>query len=165
MTEGDLLTVCGRIKKELLKIERVVEEIVDNSKDIHNSPDPRYLKIVTNSIALDMHDFYNGLEKIFGEIASRIDQSAPSSGSSHKELLEQMNSDRPAARPAVLSDSTYKQLDVYRKFRHRVRHTYSFELDPEEVLVLANGVQAAFEAAMEDLNKFCSFATIAASEV
>ncbi len=39
-------------------------------------------------------------------------------------------------RPPVISEELYRLLDDFRGFRHRFRHSYSFELDwDKEVLV------------------------------
>jgi hypothetical protein len=46
----------------------------------------------------------------------------PEGGKWHQELLEQMNTELPSVRPAVLSDASYKKLDRYRRFRHVVRN-------------------------------------------
>lgn len=43
-----------------------------------------------DSVALNLHGFYSGLERVFEKVASTIDGSVPSAANWHRELLNQM---------------------------------------------------------------------------
>ena len=86
-----------------------------------------------NSVALNLHGFYSGLERIFELIAQELDGGVVGGDAWHTELLRQMALDVPDVRPPVLQMVTADQLDEYRKFRHRIRNIYATNLDPERM--------------------------------
>lgn len=45
----------------------------------------------------------------------------------------------------MFGGSLLLELDEYRRFRHRVRHIYGYELETARVLALARGVQPLLE--------------------
>jgi hypothetical protein len=45
-------------------------------------------------------------------------------------------------------------LDEYRRFRHRVRHIYGYELEAERVLALARGVKPVLARVRQALEVF-----------
>ena len=47
-----------------------------------------------DSVALNLHAFYSGLERLFELIARHVDGSLPSGETWHRELLQQMAQDR-----------------------------------------------------------------------
>src|SRR5687767_11326036 len=81
-----------------------------------------------NSVALNLHSFYNGLERAMELIALEMDEGTLGGETWHIELLRQMTLELPSVRPAVLSAETGRNLDEYRKFRHRVRNIYAIQL-------------------------------------
>ncbi|HEY8884396.1 MAG TPA: hypothetical protein VIO35_03715, partial [Chloroflexota bacterium] len=50
-----------------------------------------------------LHDFYNGVERVFERIATAIDQDLPSAPNWHVDLLDRMAYPIPEVRPAVIS--------------------------------------------------------------
>lgn len=75
-----------------------------------------------------LHNFYNGCENIFKTIA-RFFENQLADGSWHKDLLRRMTLDIEGYRPGVISRELFLLLDDFRSFRHKFRHSYSFELD------------------------------------
>ncbi len=96
-----------------------------------------------DSVALNLHDFYAGLERIFRYIASHVEQSVPTDGEWHRELLRQMNVEVPSVRPAVLSVESVQALDEYLRFQHVVRNVYTFNFDPERIERLVGQIAKA----------------------
>ena len=47
--------------------------------------------------------------------------------------------------PPLFGGSLLLDLDEYRRFRHRVRHIYGYELEAERVLILGRGVKSLLE--------------------
>ena len=62
----------------------------------------------------------------------------PSGHEWHLELIERMAMPIRQLRPEVISYQTVKNLDIYRAFRHKVRHIYGFMLVPENELSAAS---------------------------
>ena len=109
------------------------------------------------TIALNLHSFYSGAERIFRDIATDLDGSLPFCSDWHRRLLRQMAANIPNIRPAILRDSTLKALNELCAFRHVVRNTYSFDLIPERVEMLAANLPEAYALLATDLNEFKPF--------
>lgn len=150
MTES-YVAVAGRIRRELDRIETVVDRAQAIWADAEPEDDSDYR---VDAVALNLHGFYAGLERIFKTIATRVDRSMPEGGNWHQELLEQMNTDLPGVRPAVLSDASHKKLDRYRGFRHVVRTVYTFDFDPEQIDLLMKRLPETVEHVYDDLQTF-----------
>ena len=120
-----------RIRSELGNIEEVVTRVrraVEASEGDSVNSD-----LYWDATALNLHDFYTGLERLLRHIAAEIDGHVPAGAEWHQELLRQMATQLPRIRPAVFSKETIKRLDEYLRFRHVVRHVYAFEFDPQRI--------------------------------
>ncbi len=142
--------LSARIIKELQELERVVSRCEDIWAQSEASGDERYL----DGVALNLHSFYTGLERIFELVISEIDEAIPSGSNWHQALLRLAATDIPQLRPALISDATRNALDRYRGFRHVVRSIYSFELDKEQMVPLLSHLRAVFESAKVELTRF-----------
>jgi len=146
---------AGRIRQELTNLEQVVERAERAVAAANQRPEEQDLYL--DSAALNLHDFYAGLERIFRIIAAGVDQSVPSGHDWHRELLRQMNTALPQLRPQVISEQTLKAIDQFLRFRHVVQNVYAFEFDPERIERLVQGTRPAFEQARADLLTFADF--------
>lgn len=124
-----LRPLSARIRTELVELERVLQRVEEGWQRAQRAADDYYL----DSVALNLHGFYSGLERIFERIATVVDGSKPTGENWHQVLLEQMTAEVFSVRPAVISDATREQLDAYRGFRHIVRNVYTFHFDPAKV--------------------------------
>ena len=144
-----------RIRSELAAIEQVatrVQRAVDAvGGDLEDSD------LYWDAIALNLHDFYTGLERILSHIAAQVDDHLPEGGEWHRELLRQMAIPLPRIRPAVFSDATIQRLDEYLRFRHVVRHVYAFEFDPQRIRPLAEALAGDFAQVKGDLLVFIDY--------
>lgn len=113
---------------------------------------------------MNLHSFYNGLERIFEVIARRLDPIFPSGEHWHRDLLEQMGTEIPEVRPAVLSSKTLALLDDLLAFRHLIRSLYAFNLDAERLKQLLDRLPEALSHAKQDIRSFCSLLTAAANQ-
>jgi hypothetical protein len=149
MTEPNvrLYKLAARIRTELTEIERVLERIQEGWQRSKSSADDYYL----DSVALNLHGYYSGLERIFELIATIIDGSKPTGQNWHQLLLRQMTEELSGVRPAVISPATYSQLDEYRGFRHIVRNVYTFKFDPVKIERLVRNVPASFSKSRTEL--------------
>ncbi|MCP4167225.1 MAG: hypothetical protein GY759_15250 [Chloroflexi bacterium] len=159
---GNYTVVASRIRKEIAELERVVNRIERGLKASqgHAADQDLYL----DSVALNLHDFYAGLERLFGQIANNIDESIPSGRDWHRELLHQMSLSLPSVRPAVLSPEGVQQIEEYLRFRHVVRNIYAFEFDPLRLERLATEVKSAFDVVQFDLIAFVEYLEDIAAE-
>ena len=113
--------------------------------------------LLLDSVALNLHSIYSGLESLFELIARNIDQSLPSGNTWHRLLLDQMSKEIPPCRPAVISSSTKISLDEYRRFRHVVRNIYTMNILPDRLEKLIVQLPDTWETIRQELNAFADF--------
>jgi hypothetical protein len=152
---GRYAVLAGRVRQELSELERVVDRVERAMQARHTAATERDLLL--DAAALNLHDVYSGLERIFAHIASDVDQSVPSGPDWHRELLRQMTVDLPGLRPRVLTVEMAASVEEYLRFRHVVRHVYAFELDPERVERLAGRLRPTFHTVSTTLVAFTAF--------
>jgi hypothetical protein len=147
--------VAARMRQDLTGVARVVDRAERAMTFARQRPEEQ--DVYLDSAALNLHDFYAGLERIFRHIAAAMDQSIPSGPEWHRELLRQMNVTLPPIRPQVVSVQTIKTLDEYLRFRHVVQNIYTFEFDPERIEQLVQRLRPAFERIQVELLAFADF--------
>ena len=143
--------LAARIRTEVSEVERLVERT--ERLLAKSARDDDYL----DGVALGLHGFYSGAERIFESIAREIDGAVPRGPDWHRDLLTQMSADVPGSRPAAISRNSWLCLDDYRGFRHVVRNVYAFSLREERVRELGRGLRACFSALSRDLEALCAF--------
>lgn len=148
-----LLRLAKRIQSECQDLTRVVERAQAGWRRAERSTDDLYL----DSVALNLHGFYAGLERTFELIATTVDGQMPAGEHWHQLLLEQMASEIGGVRPAVISDATRRALDEYRGFRHVVRNVYTFRFDPAKMQRLVETAPGVLAQAQAELLAFASF--------
>ena len=153
-----LQKLSERIRSDVFDLKSVIDRIKEGWRRSEQSGDDYYL----DSVALNLHGLYSGLERIFELIASIVDSSKPNDKEWHKTLLYSMAHEVPKVRPAVISEKTYSRLDEYRGFRHVVRNVYTFRFDPEKVEKLAIQAPDLFADITLELLAFADFVQEAA---
>ena len=148
-----LLKLTERIRDELAELEQLVNRAREAWRRAQQSGDDFYL----DSVALNLHSFYAGLERLFELIATVVDRNVPQGTSWHQLLLQQMATEIPPARPAVISDGTRDLLDAYRGFRHVVRNVYTLRFDPVKIQPLVEKAPAVFAQVRRELLAFARF--------
>lgn len=148
---GRYLTLAGRIRREIKDLERVVQRSQTIWEQYQRQQDDGFL----DGVALNLHSFYTGIERILEMIATMIDDYKPSGESWHRELLLQLATEVPEVRPTVISDSLLKALDKYRGFRHVVRNIYTFEA--EQISPLVKQLARTYEQCKRELLEFANF--------
>jgi len=140
------------IQDELSNLRRVMEEFRPLMPQLAYSDEQvsNYDKMVVGYL---LHSFYNGCENIFRSVA-RFFENEVEHESWHKDLLRRMKLEVPEYRPRLISEQLYRLLDDFRGFRHRFRHSYSFELDWEREKVVAGKLEQAFTLLQEDVKVF-----------
>ena len=150
---GKGAVLASRILNEISSLGLVVARVESAWKAAAANNDEFYF----DSVALNIHSFYSGLERIFEKISSAIDGSLPQGINWHQELLNQMALEIPNVRPAVISENTRKQLDTYRGFRHVVRNLYTYHISPDKMKPLAKGIRRVFKQVEKELTAFSRF--------
>lgn len=153
MSPNNLSGLASRIYRELTELERVLERTGEGWQRAHRLNDDYYL----DSVALNLHGFYSGLERIFALIAETIDGSLPQGENWHLLLLEQMTQEISHVRPAVISKEVGRQLNEYRGFRHVVRNVYTYRFDPAKVEKLVASAPGLFTKLKTELSAFAAF--------
>ncbi len=154
------LAVATRIRAELTELERTVQRTERLFSKAQTSGDEDYL----DGVALNLHGFYAGVERILEEIAREIDGSLPTGPEWHRNLLMQMSAEMSNIRPPVIGRSTRDCLDEYRGFRYVVRNVYTFNLRPSRLQELVTELRACYTALVQDVIAFCDFLARLASD-
>lgn len=144
-----------RIHDEVADIERTVAAVSRHWRRFQKArvDQDAYL----NSVALNLHSFYSGVERVLELIAVELDGGTLGGEAWHAELLRQMTLAVPKVRPAVLSQGSGDWLDEYRKFRHRVRNIYATNLVPDRMKSLVEDVPSGWRRVRQELLTFTVF--------
>ena len=145
--------LAARLRKDLTQVDKAVQAAISQAKKAKATGDSDYLQ----AAALSLQNFYMGVERVFEEIAKQVDESLPTGASSHRELLDQMGLEISSMRPAVLQVNTLEKLNEYRGFRHVALHRYGFELQPDRIRELVEGLPTCQTHFSEDIESFCTF--------
>lgn len=153
MKDEEITALVVRIRQELEELQRVLDRIREGWRLFRRSNDDLYL----DGVALNLHGLYSGFERLFTRIAETIDGNLPQGAEWHKLLLEQMKTEIPGIRPAVISTETGNFLDELRRFRHIVRNVYTHHIDPERLQKLVDGSSGSFSRLHAELSAFAAF--------
>ncbi len=148
-----LVHVANRIRSELIELEEVVRRVEEGWKRAERSGDGYYL----DGVALNLHGFYSGLERIFEVTALNVDGRKPEGENWHQELLRQMSTEILEMRPAVISETCSGALNEYRGFRHVVRNIYTYNFDSVKMRKLVEGAPGLFNQVRAELLAFADF--------
>ena len=147
------------VPKEALKVEiydqlQILCQVVNEAREyLAGTPvEPGNLEIA--GVGKLVHDFYNGIERIFERVAVRIDEDVPPGSHWHVDLLRRMERPWGQNRPAVISHSLALGLFKLLRFRYLFRHTYGFELLWEEIKPLAKGLAGLLDELNRELPRF-----------
>lgn len=152
MTE-QLSRLSSLIRSELREVSESLGRMREARQRVERTGDEFYL----DSVALSLHAAYGGIERIFERIAAVIDLSVPTGADWHQKILHQVASDMVPLRPAAISIGTRDALESYRGFRHVVRHTYPFRLNPDKVRQLMENAEAIFARTQTELSAFADW--------
>ncbi len=149
----ELSMLAERIRLEMVDLELTVDRAAAGIIRAKQYQDDIYL----DAIALNLHAFYTGLERIFEKIAVVVDGQPPQGANWHKVLLLQMGREVPGLRPAVISEEIVIFLDEYRGFRHVVRNIYTYKFDPVRIDVLTRNAKHLFKQLKREILAFADF--------
>lgn len=153
MSHKEFADLIKTIRQELDEIHTVLSRIHQGWSQARRLDDDFYL----DSVALNLHGFYSGFERIFTQIGEIIDDELPRGDRWHELLLQQMMEEKPGIRPAVISVRTGELLDELRRFRHVVRNVYTHKFNPERMERLIGSADEAFDRLQAELTAFANF--------
>ena len=153
------LRIAQRISHELKELKQVTQRTQEAWHRAEEFSEDLYL----DAVALNLHSFYSGLERLFELITTTIDGSQPEGANWHRVLLERMAAEVPNVRPAVISEVTREVLDEYRGFRHVVRYVYAFRFDAARMQPLVNELPDLLSRVRSELLAFSDFLKQSAS--
>ncbi len=146
--------LADRIRGELSELKRAVDRVsVSWAQAERTSSESAYL----DSVALNLHGFYSGLERLFELIARHIDAVKPTGETWHRDLLQRMSQDVKEVRPAVLGLENARALDEFRRFRHLVRNVYTMNLSPKRLEPLVSALPALWASIRDEMSAFAEF--------
>ena len=104
-----------------------------------------------------LHDFYNGIERVFVRIAGELNGGVPRAEQWHRELIRNMALDIPAVRPAVIDADLAGTLEEYLRFRHVFRNVYGAVPSAERMRSLEARLPATLEAFRNRMRSFLAW--------
>ncbi len=158
MTRQKALVFLSEVEKELSLLDRTVEVIEKRLKALRQKTDAEDFSAYVESLAINLHSFYEGIENIFEKVTDFTGEEKPSGSEWHMEFLDRMTLPVKRLSPEVISVETAKRLDTYRAFRHKVRHIYGFMIVPENIITIAEKIKEVYEEFKKDLSRFIAFA-------
>jgi hypothetical protein len=147
--------LVARIRAELSELERVEARVARALNAARADVDAQDLYL--DSVALNLHDVYSGLERLFRLVVETIDGDLPVGHDWHRALLQQVTMEIPDLRPLLVSRETADALAEYLGFRHVVRNVYAFRFDPARLERLAGRVPDVMAMCRADLERFLAF--------
>lgn len=144
--------LIGQIRQDLTELAGLIQQTGRLLQKVLDTGDEDYL----GTIALNLHSFYTGTERIFRDIAQGIDGGLPEGADWHRRLLRQMSAEIPNTRPPVITIETRTALDEYCAFRHVVRNIYTFNLRLDRVQQLAEKLPNCYQLLRQDCENFCN---------
>lgn len=146
--------LAERIRDEVETVEQVVDRALSAWEQAQDAPGEQ---AYVDSVALNLHGIYAGVERLFQLVARHVDGELPDGATWHRDLLYQMTRDVTEVRPAVIGGATAEGLDELRRFRHLVRNVYTISLVPEKMVDLVLGLPILWSRLRLELLAFADF--------
>jgi hypothetical protein len=162
ITPEEARVVASRIRLELNRLDELFVTVSSHEEAFGRYPELRHA--LTETLALDLHSFYTGLERVFEMVGRTVEGVVPVGERWHHELLEQMTVEVAGVRPAVLSREVAGRVEEMLKFRHVVRSVYSFDLDTGRVLAVYGLLLDAWSDVQREVLAFAGFLDRLASD-
>lgn len=161
-TAAVLRSVAVDITAELAYLRRLADDIAFVVAQM--AAYPEHARLFAENLALKLHHFYTGCERIFQTVVAELNGAPPSGFDGHRRLLERMGV-AWQDRPALLSPETLENLREYLAFRHVVRNIYGFELDRERIERLVRRYPAVWSQVEADCQRFVAWLTTTADHL
>ena len=144
-----------RIRGEMTDLEQVITRAEHSWSQLQQDQFESFAYV--DSVALNLHSFYSGLEGLFELIARHVDRDLPTGETWHRDLLQQITKDLPTVRPAVISQETAAAIDEFRRFRHLIRNVYTINLIPDKMSGLIEALPKLWPKLRAELLAFADY--------
>jgi hypothetical protein len=148
------MALAERIRDEIVDLDRSVARTSAAWERGKVSADQDFY---LDAVALNLHGFYSGVERLFELTARHIDRSVPNGESWHQDLVSRMAQELSDIRPAMISAGVATDLDEYRRFRHLVRNIYATNLVPSKMQGLLERLPPLWNRLRAELIAFAAF--------
>ena len=148
------MALAERIRDEIVELDRSVARASAAWERGKVSADQDYY---LDAVALNLHGFYSGVERLFELTARHIDWAVPNGESWHQASVSQMAQEMANVRPAMISTDVAAGLDEYRRFRHLVRNVYATNLVPIKMQGLLERLLPLWNKLRAELTTFAAF--------
>ena len=150
MPDDPVLAVKALVEDELVSLERVAQEMGELLAGCAQPPTRTELR----AMASILHEFYNGVERIFERIAVGLGEGLSQGSYWHVDLLTQMATSREGARPALIDEPLRARLKDYLDFRHFFRHAYGYTLEWSQMRWKAENLSDTLTVLRDQLGAF-----------
>jgi hypothetical protein len=150
-----------QIKILISKINKHIQ-LLDGIKDELNDAYEKDIKILgkTNRsatmVAGIIESYYTCAETIFMRVSQFFENDLPANRW-HTELLERMTIEIEHIRPALLSQSSYEDLQELMRFRHFKRYYFTFAFDWERVDEMSRRLFRVHPLLLKEIGAFQNF--------
>jgi hypothetical protein len=127
-----------KIEHEISRIEKSLAD-VKPLLDLCKIKDPDIIEMT--AAAQVLHSFYNGVESVIVLFFKYLNEKLPNDFKWHKTLFE-MAFGINSRNIKIIRDDIKKKLENYLLFRHFIRHSYSSELDWNEMGPLIKEIES-----------------------
>ena len=158
----ELNELATDIEGELAHLRQLAGEVQRVAAEVQ--ADQGHANLFRENLALKLHNFYTGCERIFQIVGSELNGVVPTGYDWHKRLLERMAQARED-RPGVISAETARALNQYLAFRHVVRNLYGFQLEADRVDQLVARYPEVWKRVETDVLAFVGWLRALAAEL
>ena len=141
--------LATEIESELASLTALGEELAKAPRQ-----DDIYSARARGSI---LHDFYNGVERVFLRIAGELNGGVLRGDQWHRDLVDDMTLEIAEVRPAVIDLDLARTLGDYLRFRHLFRNVYGGVLDAERMASLERRLPETLAAFRERVEAFVAW--------
>ena len=141
--------LAAEVESELASLTALGEELAKAPRQ-----DDSYFVRARGSI---LHDFYNGVERVFLRIARELNGGVPRGDQWHRDLLDDMALEIAEVRPAVIGQDLARSLGEYLRFRHLFRNVYGGVLVAERMESLEKRLPETLAAFRERVEAFVAW--------
>ena len=112
-----------------------------------------------------LHDFYNGIERVFVRIAEELNGGVPQGEQWHSQLMKDMSLEITGVRPAVIDAELARSLGEYRRFRHVFRNVYGFALEEQRIRPMEERLPAVLATFRRQVGEFLDWTVGSGSDL
>ena len=139
-----------KIEHEISRIEKLFND-VKPLLDLCKIKEPDIIEMT--AAAQVLHSFYNGVESIIVLLFKYKNEKLPNDTKWHKTLFE-MAFGNNLQNIKIFNEAIKKKLEQYLLFRHFIRHSYSSELDWNEMGPLIKEIEDMWKIIKNDFEVF-----------